>query len=268
MAKQASLIKFTGRLGNLIGYRCNGEHYLRSMPEKVRQTTATRRAAQRFGACSRKGRLIRRAFAGELDIYCDGGYVNRLNRALILGGNNTEAVTGFRFNQQTGTDRFFSAPPTLSQAGILHIPAQAMLWQHRDIAALEVKVIAARISFGGHRVVRTETARLILDQREPFAGAALALDLPGTDTLIVAMQVRAIRCDGSLSANRKYYAADIIAVREPSAQHREARLPGNRKYLAAGLITTAQPTVQRASRQQMTKASSSVHSLPATIQRE
>ncbi|QEH42433.1 hypothetical protein [Chitinophaga sp. XS-30] len=64
MAKQTSFFTFTGKAGNMIGYYRDGKHYFRGMPETVRQTTATRRAAQRFGAASSKGRLIRSAFAG------------------------------------------------------------------------------------------------------------------------------------------------------------------------------------------------------------
>jgi hypothetical protein len=42
MATQTSLLTFTGKLGNVIGYRRNGRYFLRSMPQTVRQTTATR----------------------------------------------------------------------------------------------------------------------------------------------------------------------------------------------------------------------------------
>lgn len=54
MGKQVSIIKFTGHVGNLIGYRRNGEYFSRSAPEKVRRTAATRRAARAFGVASRK----------------------------------------------------------------------------------------------------------------------------------------------------------------------------------------------------------------------
>lgn len=217
MAKQTSLITFTGKVGNLIGYRRNNQLFLRSMPETVRQTTATRRAAQRFGVASKKGRLIRSAFSNELDIRCDGGHVNRLNKALILAGrNNTGAIAGFRFNQHTDIDRFFTVAPTLSRDGILHIPAQA-LPQFKGITALEVKVIAARINFAERRVISTETAMVILDTRESFAGAALSVDVPGKGTLMVTLQVRSL-LDGRPSGNRKYVAAGIIAVMEPQTQ--------------------------------------------------
>ncbi|GEP96565.1 hypothetical protein [Chitinophaga cymbidii] len=217
MAKQTSLFTFTGKAGNMIGYYRDGKHYFRSMPETVRQTTATRSAAQRFGAASSKARLIRSAFANDLDVHCDGGHINRLNKTIIKGGiRNTEAIAGFRFNQHTGTDRFFTVAPTLSEDGILHIPPQA-LPQCRGISTLEVKVIAARIHFGERRVTGTETAMIVLDTREAFAGAALNVDVPGKGTLIVALQVRGM-CGNRASFNRKYLAADIIAVQEPQTK--------------------------------------------------
>jgi hypothetical protein len=59
MAKQLSFITFTGKLGNLIGYERGGKYFLCSMPETVRQTAATRRAAQRFGLASSKAALTK-----------------------------------------------------------------------------------------------------------------------------------------------------------------------------------------------------------------
>ncbi|QEH41142.1 hypothetical protein [Chitinophaga sp. XS-30] len=217
MGRQTSLLTFTGRVGNLIGYNRNGKHFMRCMPETVRQTSATRQAAQRFGAASRKGRLIRSAFAQELDIRSDGSRVNRLNKAIIKGGcNNPGAIAGFQFNRYTGIDKFFRVAPVLSTDGILHIPAQALA-QIKGFTALEVKVIAACISFAERKVVHTETAILVLDTREPFAGAALSVDAPGKGTLVVTLQVRAMK-DGHPSGNRKYVAADIVAVQEPVTQ--------------------------------------------------
>ncbi|GEP94246.1 hypothetical protein [Chitinophaga cymbidii] len=214
MARQTSLFTFTGKAANMIGYYRDGKHYFRSMPATVRQTTATKRAALHFGFASRKGRLIRSAFANDLDVRCDGTHINRLNKLLIKAGRNNNApLAGFRFNQHTGVDRFFHAAPTLSQDGILHIPAQT-LPQLKGITALEVKVIAIRINFAERRVVSTETAVIKLDPREAFAGAALDVDIPGKGTLIVALQVRGMY-GADASGNRKYLAADIIAVKEP-----------------------------------------------------
>ena len=75
MATQNSIIPFTGKLGNLIGYERNGKYFLRSMPEIVRQTAATRRAARRFGLASCKAALIRNAFYDDLDIRYDSSHI-------------------------------------------------------------------------------------------------------------------------------------------------------------------------------------------------
>jgi hypothetical protein len=213
MAKQISLIPFTGKLGHLIGYERNGKYFLRSMPEIVCQTTATRRAAQRFGMASRKAALVRNAFYDELDIRCDTGYANRLNKVLIAAAGNHAAITGFRFNEYAGTDRFFTAPPSLFKNGVLHLPAQHIA-QYKDITALEVKVIAARIDFSTRRVSDTEAAVMIIDPLVHFAGADVPLDIPGSGTLVVTLQVRSMHKD-ALSNSRQYQAADIIAVMEP-----------------------------------------------------
>jgi hypothetical protein len=213
MAKQISLIPFTGKLGHLIGYERNGKYFLRSMPEIVRQTTATRRAAQRFGMASRKAALVRNAFYDELDIRCDSGYANRLNKMLIAAGGDHTAITGFRFNEYAGTDRFFTVPPRLFKNGVLHIPAQHIA-QYKEVTALEVKVIAARIDFSTRRVFDTEAVVMIIDPSVPFGGADVPLDIPGSGTLVVTLQVRSMHKEG-LSNSRQYQAADIIAVMEP-----------------------------------------------------
>ncbi|MBW8686644.1 hypothetical protein [Chitinophaga rhizophila] len=218
MAKQTSLLTFTGKLGNMIGYYRNGRHFVRSMPTITRQTRATRQAAQRFGIASSKGALIRKAFCRELDIPMDSSYINQLTKALIHAGNkDLGKITGFRFNQQTGTDKFFSIPPSLTAADVLHLPAQ-WLGQHNGATALEIKVIATRISFATQQVKNTEVSQLIIDTSTYFTGADLLINAPGKGILIVVVQVRAI-IHGRPSTDRKYSAADIIAVGIPAMKH-------------------------------------------------
>ncbi|MGO4288695.1 hypothetical protein [Chitinophaga sp. RAB17] len=213
MAKQMSIIPFTGKLGPLIGYKRNGNYFLRSMPESVRQTTATRRASRRFGIASRKAAFIRHAFYPHLDIHCDGGHINRLNRILIAAGDHHAAITGFRFNQHTGVDRFFTVAPRLFRNGILNIPAQTIAG-YKGIAALEVKVIATRIDFKSGQAAGSETVTLMIDPDTPLQETNVSLDVPGQGSLVVVFQVRAMYKDGP-SGNRQYMAADIIAVAAP-----------------------------------------------------
>jgi hypothetical protein len=103
--------------------------------------------------------------------------------------------------------------PNVSREGILHIPAQALA-QYKNVTTLEVKVIAARIDFITGHVTSTDTVVMMMDTREYFTGADILPDVPGTGTLMVTLQVRAMHKDG-LSCNRQYQAADIIAVIAP-----------------------------------------------------
>lgn len=215
MAKQLSIIPFTGKLGNLIGYQRNGQYFLRSMPEIVRQTVATRRAACRFGQASRKGALIRNAFYDDLDIRCDSSHINRLNRILIAAGNNHAAITGFRFNQHAGIDRFFTVAPKLFRNNTLHIPPQTLA-RHKGITTLEVKVIATRIDFMSRQLSTVETVMLKIDTSRSFEGINVPLDVTGDGTLVVTLQVRGMHEDGA-SCNRQYLTADIVAVSAPQA---------------------------------------------------
>ncbi|KAA2243812.1 hypothetical protein F0L74_15160 [Chitinophaga agrisoli] len=242
MAKQTGVIKFTGKLGNLIGYRRNGKHCLRTMPETVRQTVATRQAAARFGVASRKGKLIRRAIVPRLDIRCNGTLVNRLNRALILTcKNNMQTLEGFRFNPHTGLDKLIPQLPVYTSAGILHLPAQE-LPKPGTATHLEFCAIAVRINFTERRVVHVEEATTLIDLRTPFTGLDLPISAPGKGALLLVLQVRACTAHNGIiqaSGDRRQVAADIITVITPAAvqkwegkvktrkQHTPVYKPGN-----------------------------------------
>ena len=238
MATLNSILTFTGRLGNIIAYRRGGKHFLRTCPETVRQTSATRRAAKYFGAASRKGALIRGAFLPELDIHCRGSLVNRLNSVILRAGTNNHAgLTGFRFNPYTGIEQLFSKEPSFSKNGTLRIPAQ-----HLDTPAgvtkLEVKLIASRIDFTNRRVMGSDAAVMYIDPAQPFEGAELSVDVPGKGTLLVALQVR-MYMNGEITHNRKYTAADILAVLENQAQEAAPAKTHPRKTLSR--LLPAQP---------------------------
>ena len=218
MARQKSIITVTGKLGAKIGFERNGKYFFRSAPERVRQTRNTRRASRRFGLCSRKGSVIRHACYNELDVRCDSAHINRLNKRLIESGGDHTAIAGFRFNKQTGIDRFFTIAPELSGNDVLHIPPQEIV-QHEQLTALEVKVIAVRIDFQTAQVTGTDTVIEIINPQDYFSGRRIPLYAGGEGTLMVALQVRGVRSD-DVSTNKLYLAADIIAVKEPTRPKR------------------------------------------------
>jgi hypothetical protein len=227
MAKQTSVYKFTGKLDNLIGYRRKGVHCVRTMPQQVRQTAATKKASQHFGMASRKGRLVRRAVAGHLEVGYDGTMVNRLNKAFIQAGNHhLQVLEGFQFNQHTGLDKFFSEPAIVSPHGVVSIPAQ-VLPERKDITHWKIKAIAVRVNFAEQRVVGTRAVVDTIDAHKPFDGAELEVAVPGKGTLLVVLQVKGFKESNGVpytSGDRRYMAADVIAVVAPVAQkHQPAR---------------------------------------------
>ncbi|MBW8682998.1 hypothetical protein [Chitinophaga rhizophila] len=213
MAKQTSLITFTGRLGNMIGYKRNGRLFLRNMPQQVRQTSGTRRAALRFGKASQRAAMVRRSVKGLLDVCCDSSHINRLTSQLIpSGGSNIGSLTGFRFNKEASITRFFTEMPVLSKSGILRIPSQAIP-AIKGIDALQVKVIATRINFSTREMTGAMSHIFTVVTGATFAGYSTEIDVPGTGILFITLQVCGIS-EGLITGNSQLMAADIIAVRE------------------------------------------------------
>jgi hypothetical protein len=232
MAKQVGISKFTGRIDNVIGYRRNGVYCVRTMPETVRQTAATRRAARSFGMASRKGKLIRRALCPYMDLRHDGTHVNRLNRELIAAGNSDlQLLRAFRFNKHSTVGNLFLIPPVLRPEGLVQIPAQEFLAPGKA-THLEVRVIAARINFAEQKVMDVNAVTAIIDLTKPFNGTEFNVPVAGKGTLILAMQVRACEEDnGKLYAigGRRYMAADIISIAPADvAMQKEKKRKGKR----------------------------------------
>jgi len=212
MAKQTGLLTFTGKLGNLIGYRRDGNYFLRSMPQVVRQTVATRKASRNFGIASRKAKLIRQGLLPLLNIHPGGSLVNRLNKALIQ--NEPQQLEGFRWNRHTGITHFFTRSPEYSAAGMLDIPAQTLA-PAGGATHIRVRAVAVRISFVERKIIRRNTSEITIALNKPFDGATLPINAPGKGTLLIVLEVQAYK-DGVAVNDRRFVAADMIAVVMPA----------------------------------------------------
>lgn len=187
MATQASIFKFTGRLGKVIGYQHGEKTCSRSMPEQVRQTSATRRAALRFGRASKTGAGIRHILTPLLDVQKDGTCANRLTRLLIPGaGMDIKSVKGFRFNKDKKLSRFFTEQPVWKDNQV-HIPQAGK--------QVEVKIIAARMS-------GKVPPQVIMTKDD----TTVPVFVPGKGALVIVLQVRCCKTND--------IAAEIIAVKE------------------------------------------------------
>ena len=234
MATQTGQIPFTGRIGNLIGYKRNGVHFLRSMPTEVIQSKASRKAARNFGIASSNGSLVRKGLGAHLDVRGDGAKVNRLNKTLIQSG--IQGMKGFRFNKHTGLDQFFCIAPTLSENNIMRIPAQTLFAPYQS-TSIEVKLISSRIDFSTRRIINSTSHTITLDPGQPFEGLEMDASVQGKGSLIVAIQIR-VYFGNMLTLDRRFNAADIIAVVVPVVVHAS-------KKISKKPVKQWQPSVQK-----------------------
>ncbi|SIN71318.1 hypothetical protein [Chitinophaga niabensis] len=221
MALQQGPNYFIGKLGNQIGYKVGDQYFVRSMPEKVNRSKATKQAALDFGIASKTGRLVRHAILDELDIPPDGTVTNRLNKTLapvIKLDHFSTRLEGFSFNTHTPLDKLLKKPPKLRKNAngtfLLQVPPQDIP-QSRNTTHIEIKAIAVSINFSKNKYSRLKGETLLIDLQTPFTGAALNLPAPENDTTLYILQVRSLELVNRKYydvQNRKYYAAEIIAV--------------------------------------------------------
>ncbi|WP_127125376.1 hypothetical protein [Pseudoflavitalea rhizosphaerae] len=236
MAIQSGKIRFTGSIGDLIGYYRKGVHCLRSRPLEVKQTANTKQAAHRFGIASRTGKMIRQAFSPYLSGKHDGDWGNRLNKILI--GPGIEKLKGYRFNQQAGIAQFLQSP-VLGPDNILRIP-QLHKPGHRKITHIEIKVIAIRLDTVSGQVTNTVSHNYMHDLKKEFRGIEFDTSVPGNGTLMIALQVNPYQQALPLY-DKRYLATDLIAVSMPPAQ----TISKKKRKQKSGKQATSKPTIHR-----------------------
>lgn len=205
MSKQSGIFPFTGKLGNNIGYRRNGNYFIRRMPDNIRQSAATQEAARHFGIASRKGKIIRQAIETHIDVRRDPSLVNRLNKRMMKG--DLPAIAGIRWNIHSGAGKFFTY---VISGNSIRIPAQILPPQGSN-THLEVKAISIGVNFSQQRVRTSAICTAHIDLSMPFSGITLDTSAPDSGTLLVVLQVSAFK-QHIRAEDRRFQAADIIKV--------------------------------------------------------
>ncbi|HLP39772.1 hypothetical protein [Lacibacter sp.] len=111
MAFQTSAF-LKGKLGNIVFYTRNGRHIARSVPDKVRQTDATKQRSKNFGIASAAGKPLRGLLAPVLPFPKDRSMQVRFSGVLakwlalqqvheLVPQRPLPFVTGFCFNPAT-----------------------------------------------------------------------------------------------------------------------------------------------------------------------
>lgn len=204
MARQTSIIKFTGKLGDTVGYR-NGKNYCLRSHAAVKQTAATKKTAKDFGTASKAGRLIRHS----LHKMNDTSHINRLNKVLgeivradmqnpagqrKITDKAIHKLSGFRFNSYAG----ISCTPVIEKTN------QEISISVTDNSKHAIRAIAITINF---QQQTTKVTSVDYDGQQP-----MILKISDKDITLILLEL------STGSNNRKQYSLDIIAVYPPQKQ--------------------------------------------------
>ena len=235
MGKQTSIVRYTGKVGNTVGYYHKGKLCIRSLPEHVNISEATKRSATDFGTASSAGKLVREALKPELSIRHDSDLANRLNSSLLkvlyagdqqkgarrIQRKTLDMLAGFKLNNNTDLGKLLPFQPQVVQdrnSLRIAIPAIAAgsILHAKNTTHIEIKAIAAGLNFNDGDHQQAVSDKVTIDLRMPAEATELILPFKAGDAeTFVVLQVKAFREEnGTLyaSGNRKYFAADIIDI--------------------------------------------------------
>lgn len=237
MGKQTGIIKFTGKLGPLIGYYSRGEYLVRSAPERVRQSPATRLAAQHFGRASSLARAMRAALHPLLHIPPQKGVINALNKKLhtILQADDLHRhkrfiprhfsqLRGFSFTPQGSLMRTLPCDPVVSRLHDgsidVHIPAMQAPGSHPSGTHVLVQAIA--LWTNGKRTTAASSEPVLLEAGVRSEAVTLKIEAAGEGVCCV--MIEAISCQEVngrplLFSHASHLACEIIAVLPPVRTH-------------------------------------------------
>ncbi|RPE08424.1 hypothetical protein EGT74_15355 [Chitinophaga lutea] len=237
MATQTGIINFTGRLGNVIGYRVGDKYHLRSMPEQVRQSPRSKISGRQFGKASRLGAAMRHALQGLMDSGRESATVNQLNKTLlaVLRADDLhrtkrfiprhfQTLKGFSFNPHASLENLLPVTPDVTRRadGSIEVTVPPMDRVKGNPRATHVCIKAVAVSVGKHFTSATgaQSEPVLLPVRKPSEAFTLVVPAAPDALCCVMLEVTSLVMENGrihLLQNRKYTAAEVIAVLPPLA---------------------------------------------------
>lgn len=232
MPTQNSIIKVSGRMGNVVHYyrkdRKDRKNYLtRRAPATVNQTPATKRAAADFGTASKHSGLIRNALH-EYTQYCyDNSLHYRLNETLgemlradvdhplgqrVLTAANMQSLKHFRFNSAAT----LQSNAVIEQNGSINISFPDTFSNKGNTTHMKVKAIALLVNFAKGTTQRVESNTVLIKRGEKCA--PLTMNINRRNLTLILLEIQSFyEVNGHLhiSQNKKENVLDVIDVLSP-----------------------------------------------------
>jgi hypothetical protein len=247
MAKQNSIIRLSGRLGNQVYYyrkdKKNRKQYLvRRAPDTVKQSTATKRAATDFGIASKSSALIRNALREYTQHCYDNTLHYRLNSMMgkilraddrrMLTAANMQSLKNFQFNRVASIDQLLKVMPVIEKNDqddlSISFPGTFCNNNHalRNTTHLSIKAIGLSVNFTKYTTRQVVSEAIIIKRGEEYAPITIKLDTNSKNMTLILLEVQPFyEVNGILhpSQNKTAYALDVIAIMPPQEQSEEAK---------------------------------------------
>lgn len=237
MATLNGMMRFSGQLGELVFYRRGKTDVVRQKAAAYTLSENSRKSAADFGAASRNGAYIRKAFAPMVKRYGYGDLHNRLNKKLVdvfktipaacagqkkLQDGNISLLQGFEFNAATWLDHLLLQKPQFSLAGpdtmVLQLPKTDILQLVKripkaDACVLQVMLFNFDVDSGQYEIISINDLRLSFEQAD-FPGAQLQVPFAhqGDRLVLVAMGISYLHREVQ-KADRRYFACQLAYCR-------------------------------------------------------
>ena len=221
MAKQANMY-YRGRVGKLIYYELNGSFYIRSLPEKVNQTAATKSRSSNLAVASKAGSILRGLLAPAISPFNDKHMQNMFAGAIMkwLKQNNVEQLQPtanlpylqyFQFNNRCSLTEHCKIPITVTKVNDIQIeiglpaftPVKSITAPAHTIS-VECIVTAASCALKTRKANGSDTTQFTIPYTTdlvPSTLLSLTLPMNGGDLVLVTMALKYTIGDGYGKSN-------------------------------------------------------------------
>ena len=155
-------VQLTGRINNLVFYKLGDRYCVRAVPQRVKQTKATRTRGKQFGIASRAGKAVRQQLLPVIPFPSDNNMQTRLVSAIYqyikttdgtapTSNMNLPFITGFQFTTGYTVHERWKVALTVNRdaAGTLQLSIPAFI-PSKDISAPAGTVsVTCHIAAGG-----------------------------------------------------------------------------------------------------------------------